>query len=339
MLPFIRTLGPRGVIRVGGNTSDYSIWSPNGQAAALPKATVTNRPSIRNLGTFLHATGWDLIWGLNLGHGTPESDADQAAEVAAAAGERLLSIEIGNEPDLFARIGHRPAGYGYPEFHADFRRFAAALHKRLPGAPLAGPDIAISPDWVTFLARDEGRNLRLLTAHYYATGPPENPAATIENLLKTDDGFMRMLGQLREASKSSGVPYRMVELNSCFGGGKPGLSDTFASALWGLDLMFALASTGGAGINWETGQNHLGAISSYSPIGDDERGNYSARPLYYALLAFAQAGIGQRVQVSCNAPGINLKSYGVRNTTGDVWLTIINKDLVSPADVRGHFRP
>src|ERR1700730_16008403 len=62
LLPFIRNLGPRGVIRVGGNKSDYAIWSPNGQAAALPKATVTNRASIRELGTFLHATGWDLIW-------------------------------------------------------------------------------------------------------------------------------------------------------------------------------------------------------------------------------------------------------------------------------------
>jgi hypothetical protein len=333
LLPFFRTLGPKGVIRIGGNTSDYSIWSPNGQAAALPKATVTNRASIRTLGTFLHATGWDLIWGLNLGHGTPELGADQGAEVAAAAGAHLRGIEIGNEPDLFARIGHRPPGYGYPEFHADFQRFSAALRRRVPGVPLAGPDIAISPDWVTFLARDEGANLKLLTAHYYATGPPENPAATVENLLKTDEGFMRMLGQLRGASKSSGVPYRMVELNSCFGGGKPGLSDTFASALWGLDLMFALALSGGSGINWETGQNHLGKISSYSPIGDDERGNYSARPLYYALLAFARAGIGRRVEVSCNASEINLKSYGVLDSAGHVWLTVINKDLARSADI------
>ncbi len=309
-------MGPRGVIRVGGNTSDFSIWSPEGQALSLPKGTVTSRASIRDLGSLLAATGWDLIWGVNLGTGTAESAADQAAEVAAAAGARLLAVEVGNEPDLFPVHGHRPKGYSYSDFHREFSKFFTVLRQRTPGLPFAGPDVALSPDWVIPFAKEEKANIKLLTEHYYAGGPPDNPSVTIENLLKADDHFLTMIRRLQAVSKSSGVPYRLVELNSCYGGGKPGVSDTFASALWGLDLMFTLASADGAGINWETGLNHLGWVSSYSPIWDDEHGHYSARPLYYALLAFATAGIGRRFQTDVAAQAINFTGYGVETKGG-----------------------
>ena len=335
ILQFVRTLGPHGVIRIGGDTSDFSLWAPNGTPVSAPQGTITTKASVHDLGGFLHATGWDLIWGLNLGRGQPESDADQGAEVARAVGNRLLAVQIGNEPDLFVHQGHRPKGYAYPEFHREFERFAHAARQRTPGLPLAGPDVAASPDWVGAFARDEGRNIRLLTEHYYALGPPDSPRTTIENLLRTDPGFLRMTNLLETASQASGVPYRLVELNSCFGGGKPGVSDTFASALWGLDLMFTLALAGSSGINWETGVNQLGTISSYSPIWDDRQGRFSARPLYYALLAFSVAGIGSRFPVLMPHPmATPFTSYGVRKDTGQVWLTTINKDLNAGTEVR-----
>ena len=45
---------------------------------------------------------------------------------------------------------------------------------------------------------------------------------------------------------------------------------------------------GAAGANLQTGINHLGRLSYYSPITDDLAGHYSAAPEYYGLLAFAQ---------------------------------------------------
>jgi hypothetical protein len=63
----VRRLSRRGVIRIGGNTSDYSSFAANGSAVSAPKATVVNQNNLRALGTFLEATGWRLIWGLNLG--------------------------------------------------------------------------------------------------------------------------------------------------------------------------------------------------------------------------------------------------------------------------------
>jgi glycosyl hydrolase family 79 len=325
LVQYYRTLGPDGVVRIGGNTSDFSTWAPDGEARSAPKATVTNRAVIEDLGGFLHATGWKLIWGLNLGSGTAASAADQAAAVMSSAKDRLLCFEIGNEPDLFVASGHRSPGFGYADYYREFVAVAAELHKRLPGAPLAGPDVAGATDWVSSFARDQGTSLKLLTEHYYRAGQKE-PAATFENLLQADPRFGKMTDQLREDSQRFGIPYRLVELNSFSGGGKVGVSDTFASALWALDLMFTLATAEGAGMNLETGLNQLGFVSSYSPIFDDQQGNFSARPSYYAMLAFALAGKGQRIHTTVSDPEVNVTAYSVLNDLGQTWLTVINKD-------------
>ncbi len=137
-----------------------------------------------------------------------------------------------------------------------------------------------------------------------------------------------MTSELRDDSRRFGIPYRLVELNSFSGGGKPGVSDTFPSALWALDLMFTLASQDGAGINLETGVNQLGFVSSYSPIFENER-----RPSYYAMLAFSLAGRGKRLETTLADSDVNLTAYSVKNDAGQLWLTLINKDLENAATV------
>ncbi|MGA2610370.1 MAG: glycosyl hydrolase family 79 C-terminal domain-containing protein [Terriglobia bacterium] len=328
----VRTLGAQGVIRVGGSTSDYSTFSPEGQAVSAAKTTVVNEAVIEDLGAFLVATGWKLIWGLNLGRGTPQQAVEEAQAVAASAKDGLLALEIGNEPDLFDRV-HRPPGYGYVQFHEEYRRYRDAIRAKLPNVPFAGPDVASKTDWITRFAADEGRDIKLLTHHYYAEGPPENPASTIENLLRGNGNLTRILAQCRSASRLVNLPYRICEANSCWGGGKPGVSDTFASALWGLDFLFTLAAADASGANLETGVNPGGFISSYSPIGDDEHGNYSAKPLYYGMLAFAQASRGRRVNVQYDAGDMNVKAYAVLGEDRRLSVTMINKEASRGAEV------
>ena len=135
------------------------------------------------------------------------------------------------------------------------------------------------------------------------------------------------------ASRSSRLPYRICEANSCFGGGKPGVSDTLAAALWGLDFMFTLAQFGASGVNMQTGVNHLDFISYYSAIRNDANGAASIGPEYYGMLAFAQAGKGERIALDYDADGINLKAYAVLGDHGDLMVTLINKDQNADADV------
>ena len=327
----VRALAQRGVIRVGGNTSDYSSFAADGKAVSAPKATVVNEANLKELGTFLEATGWKLIWGLNLGGGTEQEALDEARAVAAIANDHLLGFEIGNEPDLFGHgATHRKQGYSYEDYLSDYRRYKAVIRTKLPRAPFAGPDAASATDWVTRFATDEGGDLKLLTHHYYRECA--NPTSTLDKLLHSDPKLIPSLERLRTATSSSGVPYRICEANSFCGGGKPGVSDTFGSALWVLDYMFLLASHGAAGVNIQTDVNHLGFISSYSPIGDDERGGYSAKPSYYGMMAFANAARGEMVETGYDAAGVNLTAYAVMIDERRAAVTIINKDTSHDVD-------
>ncbi len=324
----VRTLGPRGVIRIGGNTADYANYSPNAVPVSSAKGTVVNNTVLEDLGGFLQATGWKLIWALDLGKGTEADAIAEARIVSSIAGERLLAFEIGNEPDLFARAKHRKPEFGYADWLAEYRRYKAALRKEFPRIPLAGPDAAVTTDWVTRFAADEGKDSVLLTHHYYREG--QNPSSSIEKLLGVDPKLQPQLTALKAASQACGAPYRICEVNSFSGGGRPGVSDTMAGALWVLDYMFTLAANGCAGVNMETGVNHLDFISSYSPIGDDEHGHHSAKPEYYGMLAFSIAGKGQLLAVENDANSPEIKAYATQSGKGAVAVTLINKGAGAP---------
>jgi Glycosyl hydrolase family 79 C-terminal beta domain len=319
----VRTLGREGVVRVGGNTADYARYAATATPVSSPYGTTVNDRALKELGGFLEATGWKLIWALNLGSGTEEDAVAEAKAVVAVARDRLLAFEIGNEPDLFSHEKHRPPGYGYEQWLADYRRYKTALRTQLPGIPFAGPDAAGKTEWVSRFAVDEGKDIVLLTHHYYREG--QNSSSTIGKLLGVDPKLQPQLDQLRSASQGCGVPYRICEVNSFSGGGRPGVSDTMASALWVLDYMFTLATNNCGGINMETGVNQLGFISSYSPIGDDEQGHYSAKPEYYGMLAFSVAGRGERLQTEVGPATAEIKAYATRSKDSALTVTLINK--------------
>ncbi len=327
----VRRLSQRGVIRIGGNTSDYSSYAATSPAVSAPKATVVNHERLRALGTFLEETGWRLIWGLNLGSGTMANAVDEARAVASAMKDKLLAFEIGNEPDLFGHgAAHRPRTYTYEDYLREYRAYKAAIRRELPDAPFAGPDAAVATDWVTRFASDEGKDLKLLTHHYYRECA--NPTSTLERLLHPDPKLQPELEKLKAAAASSGVPYRICETNSFCGGGKPGVSDTFGAALWALDFMLTLAWAGAAGVNMETGMNQLGWVSWYSPIGDDQHGAYAAKPEYYGMLAFEQAIFGERLALDLESGGLNLTAYATGDQTG-IRVTVVNKEPEAGASV------
>jgi hypothetical protein len=326
----VRNLGEKGVIRIGGNTSDFSRYDAQGTPVSAPKATVVTEANLRELKTFVDALGWKLIWGLNLGDDKLDNAVAEARAVANIMGDRLLALEVGNEPDLFGRAGHRPADYNYDAWLRDYRRYKAAVRTVLPQAPFAGPDLAGAADWMEQFARDE-HDITLLTAHHYITGQA-SPAATIDTMLANNTKYDSVLARFQAAAKAAGKPWRMCETASFSGGGREGVSDTFAAALWALDYLFVLAEHGCAGVNMETGVNHIGWISHYTPISDDLKGNYGAAPEYYGLLAFAQMPKGELMGVDCQAGGINLTAHAVRRGK-ETCLALINKDLNQGADV------
>jgi hypothetical protein len=331
----VRRLGKSGVLRVGGNTSEYCFWNPDATVGATPQEPVgpdkgrkpaearqITKLAVRNLRDFIDATGWELIYGLNLGKGTAEAAADEAAYVSQLMGEKLIAFQLCNEPDLFSRNGVRKAGYNSRDFAKEWQHFYEVIRQRVPNAPFAGPDTAFNNDWLVPFAKQFKSEVKFLSQHYYAEGPPENPAMTIERLLRPNPRLEAEFAGMRETHQDTGLPFRLAETNSCYSGGKEGVSNTFASALWGAELMYQLAQAGGIGINF-----HGGGFGWYTPIAGTLQKGFSARPLYYGMLLFEQAGPGTLIESSFEQPrpDAQLAAYSLRAGGGAVKTAIFNK--------------
>jgi len=327
LVQLYRNLTPHGLIRIGGNVSDHTRYEPDGTPAARTEreTTIITKANLVDLGKFTRATGWKVMWGLNLGSGSKAGAVEEALAVRKALGSRLQSFEIGNEVDFHARFSRN-----FDAYHAAYLDYKSAIRSALPRAPFSGPDSASSVPWCLAFANAEGNDMKLLTCHYYRGGSRDTQA-TIPTLLKHDDAWDARLIDLQKASRDHRVNFRINEVNSFSGGGKPGVSDTFASALWSLDYMFVLATYGCAGINLETDLNQLGFISHYSPIVHDADGICHARPEYYGMLAFALAGNGDLLKLTLEKGEINLSAYATRDAQNHLWLTVINQDLTRDA--------
>jgi hypothetical protein len=169
----------------------------------------------------------------------------------------------------------------------------------------------------------------LATSHVYPLSAPEtDPKAqrftSIEKLLgeKYPDDWALKLAD----AQAAGVPYRVAECNTASGGGKRGVSNAFASALWSIDFLFDVATRGGQGVNLHGSFT----ANNYSPIVyDKQTETYGAAPLYYGLLFFSQAAQGRLVasETKCAA---NFVAHAVRGSDGKVRVTLLNKDLAQP---------
>ncbi|HKW17155.1 MAG TPA: glycosyl hydrolase family 79 C-terminal domain-containing protein [Terriglobales bacterium] len=352
LIGFVRRLGKAGVLRLGGNTSEYCYWTPSDKTTPVASndnvqrdqttqigfgftvgpdtgkkapASVNITPAaIHNLRDFVDATGWTLIYGLNMGTGTPEDAAAEAAYVMDVLGPKLISFQLCNEPDIFSRNGLRPADYAFAKFAEEWRRYFQAVRARVPKAQFAGPDTAYNTAWLVPFARQFKNDVSFLSQHYYAEGPPTDPSMTIERLLSPNPKLQQEFDGMKQTREETGLPFRLAETNSCYQGGKPGVSDTFTSALWATDLMYQLASAGGMGINF-----HGGGYGWYTPIAGSVEDGFNARPIFYGMLLFALAGSGQLVE--CKLEGGEQTSlltvYALRSNDGQLKLAIFNKNL------------
>jgi hypothetical protein len=350
---FVRRLGRTGVLRIGGNTSEYCYWTPDaddteaGRTAVgvplegpnqsepsgainpdtglkVPRSVRIRPLAIRNLRDFLDLTEWKLIYGLNMGTGSREDAVAEAAYVMDVIGPKLIAFQLCNEPDLFYRNGIRKSDYGFAQFAEEWSQFFQAIREKKPSAAFAGPDTAYNNEWLVPFARQFKNDVQFISHHYYAEGPPTDPSMTIERLLGPDPKLQGEFEGMKAVQSETGLPFRLAETNSCFSGGKSGVSDTFASALWGGDLMFRLASQGGTGINF-----HGGGYGWYTPIAGTRENGFLARPIYYGMLLFEQAGSGQLVECkweTADQPQL-VSAYALRAADGSLKAVIFNKSL------------
>jgi hypothetical protein len=344
-----RALKPTGVLRLGGHLSNITAWEGVGQddpkqqrgvrhgiedywewplvdpSVQQNKRGILTRQAIANLRGFLDAVGWRLIYGLNFASGNSARAADEAHAVDEIMGDRLIAFVIGNEVDGFAEDPvFRDKDYGIAQYLAEYELWVSAIRQRVPHARFAGPDTDGKVDtWVLEFARRTRGDAVLLASHYYGMGPASDPAMTAERLLRKDhpelDAQIASVALARQAA--GGTPYRMDEGNSCFGGGRPGVSDSYASALWAADYILKAACAGFAGINL-----HGGGVGVYTPIESSASAPALPRPVYYGM-QFAQMFSGWRIAPCALDTAANVTAYQAENS-GKTMLAVVNKGEV-----------
>jgi len=371
-----RELSTHGVLRLGGNTSEFGYWKPTPESPEpehpktrevpgepKPQYYSVTGEAVRNLAGFLKATGWTCLYGIGMGTNTPERAATEAEFVAKALGDRLQYFQIGNEVDMFNRHLRDPKTWSSKTYLDEWLGMARAITARVPGAKFGMPDVAANVAWLTEIAAmwptvENPPHVTTLTHHHYFGGPATNPAVNIPNLLKAETmAKVQHTADIATAAASKmNTRVRMTEGNTCYRGGKPGVSDVFAAALWSADYSLLLAHNNYSGINLHggTGKSVANSVGGFLP-GDvllkdagatPEQIATHPHPFYTPIATFGDVyklepvGYGLKFAGSLSggvfldadltsklqAAGVDATAYAAKLANGHTSVIVINKD-------------
>ncbi|MDF5726277.1 MAG: hypothetical protein PUP91_38730, partial [Rhizonema sp. PD37] len=198
---FVRQLGKRGILRIGGNSVEKTFWKGGKRTSQTDKTSITE-DDLDSLFDFAQKAGWKVMLGLNLGQSTPEVAASEAEYAARIAKNQLLFLEVGNEPDLYYKNGLRSSTYQYSDFLQEFATYFDTIRDSVPNVPFSGPTSANGTDtWTVPFAKDAASRIVLLTQHYYRMGPPQNSDVTIDRLLSPDNNIVKIAQKVQTAEQ------------------------------------------------------------------------------------------------------------------------------------------
>jgi hypothetical protein len=308
------------------------------------------------------------------GHEYSGSAADEAAFVSETLGNRLQYFQVGNEVDLFARHLRDPKTWSPKTYLEEWLTLARAIAARVPAAKFGMPDVTSNVLWLTEIA-DRWPSIQApprvttLSHHYYFGGPATNPDVNIPNLLKpaTMQRVEKTANIAAAAASKIGARVRMTEGNTCYRGGKPGVSDVFAAALWSADYSLLLASNDYSGINLHggTGKSVANSVGGalpgdailqakgetpeeiaahphpfYTPIATFDP-DYVLEPVAYGL-KFAGSFSGgtllkNEFSTKLQDAGVNATAYAAKLLGGRISVIILNKDAGADLEVELDF--
>ena len=382
-----KALSSTGVLRLGGNTSEFAYWKPKPdspepehpqvrEVVGEPKAHyyAVTVEAVRNLAEFLQATGWTCVHGVGMGTNTPARAAEEAVFVSETLGDRLQYLQIGNEADLFDRHLRDPKTWSARTYLREWLALARAIAVRVQAAKFGMPDVASKVSWLTEIA-DEWPSIQApprvttLTHHYYFGGPATNPEVNIPNLLKpaTMQKVQNTANIAAAAASKMGARVRMTEGNTCYRGGKPGVSDVLAAALWSADYSLLLACNDYSGVNLHggTGKSVANSVGGTLP-GDsllEEKGetpeqiaahphpfytpiatfgsDYVLEPVAYGLKFAGSLSGGTLLKTDFSTrlrdTGVNATAYAAKLSGGQTSVIILNKDAAVDLEVELDF--
>jgi hypothetical protein len=285
----LRSLGP-GVLRFGGASADTRVaWTDADTPRPAWASSVLNPGDLARLARLAAATRWHVLLTLGLVHYDPRAAAREVAAAKAALGPWLLGIEVGNEPDSYAVHGLRRNPWEYAQYSAEVDGYRNAIAAVTPGVAVAGPGVSGSSAFKRWGPQEAlTQKPALLTGHHYPLGCRSERESTIPRLLSqsTRGREIQSLRRYLSLARASAIPLRIDETNSVSCGGRAGVSNTFAAALWAVNYIAQTMAAGAAGINFE---GNPATCEGYSPVCAPTHarllsGALHPQPEWYALL-------------------------------------------------------
>jgi hypothetical protein len=247
----LRLGSPR--LALGGQSQDFTTpTAPPAPPASWEAGASYTLPAAfwSQLHCLLSATHEPLSVGLNARSGQLAwAEAMVAgAQQAATAG---LQFSLGNEPDLYYLPNYTQLAKTQPGEEAKaaglYLQVAGYLRQALGTQPLVGPELANPAHWRGALPGViASLHPQVLGVHSYPLSVCRSPReATIHGLLATSVGNApRRMAWVVADARAAGVPAVISEANSVSCGGKAGVSDSSAAAVWALRFVLAALETG-----------------------------------------------------------------------------------------------
>jgi hypothetical protein len=312
--------GIKPLIRVGGNTQDFAVFNKSLTAAIVgivDPARSPDYPTTITIGpayfeSYLTWPDTKFIHGFDLGENSTvarQGLLDSVAYACEALGDgRLAYWELGNEPDLFKRSSVRPPTWNEEDYVQEWltwtRRIRQALGAACPelvangsyqyyapsfaGTGSNGLDPVIA--WQAGLDRD--KDIALISSHNYISGANVlgvtlqgtlmNHSSTVQSIAKQLNSS-RYLAALPDVLQPN-LPFILGETNSLYNQGRPGLSNTFGAALWGVDFNLWCATNEIRRVHMHQGTNYR--YQSWQPVDTNITSKGTKAP-YYGNIAVA----------------------------------------------------
>ncbi len=330
--------GARPELRIGGDSTDRAWWPARG----VPKPLGAYIRLDANWGAvaraLARATDARVMLGIDLEADRGAPARIEAARLVAAVGRRWVqALELGNEPELYGaftwyhvhgrKMPGRPPGWNFVDYLREFSTIAGSL----PRLPLAGP-AAGSSKWMGYVGRfiTAEPQVRIVTLHRYPlqrcyVPPGARAYPTIAHLLTpaSTTGLADSVARDVALAHAHGLQVRIDEVNTISCGRVPEVDESFASALWVLQALFAFARTGADGVNIHTYAGSPYALFKFH----HDRGVWSAvvYPEYYGMRMFSQAAPpGSRLLSIAGTERAGVQAWATRAPGGQVRVVLID---------------
>jgi Glycosyl hydrolase family 79 C-terminal beta domain len=347
LVQLIRDVNPNQspVLRIGGNSADQTWWPLRGVKRS-PSIKLTLGPGwLATTRALAVQTGGKLILDMNLKLNSAAEMTAEARAFRTGIGTRYIkALEIGNEPELYpispfyyrkpnhTPVFPRPRSYKPAAYLREISRFA----KLLPGISFAGPATG-NLRWLSRLPKlfTVEPKLKVVTYHRYPlircfTNPGDSGYPSIPHLLRPSSSrnLLSGAGPSIAFAHAHGATFRLDELNSVACKGEPGVSDTFASSLWMLDTLFAVARSGVDGVNIHTLPEAVYHPFTFQRV--NGRWQATVEPEYYGMLLFSEAApVGSRLLPVSTPGGPDIRARAALTPQGLIHVVLINDSLTT----------